>query len=119
MKTLHKVLLPVPFLLLLPAMAIQDPEKGASIDPQHVVRLSQLQYVDALGQTQSIPARNMLEVRAVVDAPEGMRLEVFYENGDYSLLDVRGFHLIRAGQDVQEVRFTRTKVERLGFPKIP
>lgn len=120
MKTVWKLLLPVPLALGLLAMMPQGAQgaedPAAKTDILRVLQLSQLQYVDLAGKTVALPARSMLEVRLVDDASDRLRLEIFYENGDYSLIDVQGFHIIRAGQDVQEVRFVRTKKERLAFP---
>lgn len=122
MRTVWKLLLPVPLALGLLAMmpqGVQGSEDAATkADVQRVLQLSQLQYVDLAGKTVALAARNMLEVRLVDNAGEHLRLEIFYENGDYSLVDVQGFHVIRTGQDVQEVRFTRTKKERLAFPML-
>lgn len=122
MKTVWKLLLPVPLALGLLAMMPQgtqgSEDAAVRADVQHALQLSQLQYIDLSGKTVALAARNMLEVRLIDNAGEHLRLEIFYENGDYSLIDVQGFHVIRAGQDVQEVRFTRTKKERLIFPML-
>lgn len=114
------LLLPLPFVFLLLAMMPQGSQTGedpaAKADVIRVLQLSQLQYIDLSGKTVALPGRSMLEVRLIDDAGEHLRLEIFYDNGDYSLIDAQAFHIIRAGQDVQEVRFVRTKKERIGFP---
>lgn len=119
MNTPVKLLLSAIAILGLLAMMPQNPgqdDPAAKADVQRIVPLSQLQYVDLNGKTTALAARSMIEVRLVDDASDRLRLEVFYDNGDYSLMDVQAVHVIRAGQDVQEVRFVRTKKERLQFP---
>jgi len=123
MNKFCRLLLPLPIAIALLAMVPQDPQ-GAD-DPvlkndlTQVVRCSQLQYVDLAGQTKVLTARSMVEVRMADDGPRGMRLEIYYENGDYSLIEVQGLHLIRQGQDVQDVRLVRTRTARTKFPRIP
>jgi hypothetical protein len=121
-KTALKLLIPVPLVVLLLAMMPQTPQgttgPGANNDIVQVASFSQLQYVDLAGKLTVLPSRSMLELRLIEDAPRGLRLEIYYENGDYSLVDAQAFHLIRHGQDVQEVRLVRTRQEHLGFPRL-
>lgn len=124
MKTAWKLLLPVPFLLALVAMVPQGPGSSGASDAAKdeitaQIRFAELQYVDRAGQTHAVPSRNILLLRLMEDVPEGLRLEIYYENGDYSLIDVQGFHLLRQGRDVQEVKLARTRRDRMLFPRIP
>lgn len=110
--------LAVPAVLVLLAMAPQGPQDdpAAKTDLAQVVSLSQLQYVDSVGKSIAVPARSMLEVRLLEDFQHGLRFEIYYENGDYSLVDAQAMHLVRAGQDVQEVRFVRSRLARMKYP---
>jgi hypothetical protein len=132
MKTIWKFLIPVPLALALLAMVPQAPDAAAQgtsnqdvtqgtnkEDVATTVRMAELQYVDRAGQVRSVPARTILVLRLLEGAPNGMRLEINYENGDYSMVDVQGFHLIRAGRDQQDVRLIRSRVDRMSFPRLP
>jgi hypothetical protein len=123
MKTIWKFLLPVPIALGLLAMVPQGPDAAqpgaTNNDVASTVRIAELQYVDRAGQTRSVPARSILVLRLLEGAPEGLRLEINYENGDYSLIDVQGFHLLRAGHDQQDVRLIRSRPDHMVFPRLP
>lgn len=121
MKT-WKLLLPIPFVAALVAMAPQDPAPAdgqASADATTIIRISEFQYVDLQGKTNVVPARNVLEVRLLEDIAQNVRLEVLYENGDYSMVDAQAFHLLRSGRDQLDVRFVRSNSARLRFPRLP
>ncbi|GAB4135933.1 MAG: hypothetical protein Fur0037_00020 [Planctomycetota bacterium] len=117
MKTVLK-LLPVPLLFALFAMVPQAPGSAEAKDVTAVLAVSQVQYVDMAGNTVSLAARGVLEMRVLEDAGEHIRLEILYQNGDYSLVETQGLHVLRSGQDMQDVRFTRTKRDRILFPFI-
>jgi len=117
-----KLLLPIPCVFALLAMAPQSPqgsEDPAVTDQTAIVRMSELQYVDQQGKTSVIPSRNVLEVRMLDDHPHGLRLEITYENGDYSLIDAQALHVLRSGRDLMDVRLVRSKQARLRFPRLP
>jgi hypothetical protein len=122
MKTIWKFLIPLPLALGLLAMVPQGPDAAqpgaTNNDVANTVRIAELQYVDRAGQVRSVPARSILVLRLLEGAPEGLRIEINYENGDYSLIDVQGFHLLRAGRDLQDVRLIRSRVDRMVFPRI-
>ncbi|MCA8951387.1 MAG: hypothetical protein KDE27_17905 [Planctomycetes bacterium] len=117
-----KLLLAVPVVAAL-AMVPQDPSRaGGAGDPSlddiaHVLPISELQYVTRQGQTTVVSARNVVEIRLIDDLPEGIRLELYYDNGDYSLIDAQAFHLLRAGQSTREVKLVRGKQSRMRFPQ--
>jgi hypothetical protein len=123
MKHLWKFVLPVLPIAVLVAMAPQGPEQDATAGTKEEIsvqfRFAELQYVDRNGQGHAVPARNLLAVRLLEDGREGMRLEIVYENGDYSLIDAQAFHLLRQGRDVAEVRLVRTSRARVLFPRMP
>lgn len=121
MKT-WKMLLPLPLAVAAIAMVPQSPqgtEDPAVADISTVLRVTEIQYVDSQGKTSVIPARNIFEVRLLEDAPKGMRLELLYDNGDYSLIDAQALHVLRSGRDPMDVRFVRSARSRLRFPKLP
>jgi hypothetical protein len=112
-----KLLLPVPFLI---ALAFVPQGQAPDTTPPDVVlnaSISELNYVNQQGVTTSVPARNVVEIRVVEDVAHAIRLELYYDNGDYSLVDATSFHLIRAGSGVREVRLVRGKQSRMRFPK--
>jgi hypothetical protein len=119
MKT-WQALLPIPCLCVLVAMmpqsqGTQDP---AVADVVQVMQMSEMHYVDMQGKTSVIPSRNVLEVRLLEDTTQGMRFEIVYENGDYSLIDAQAIHLLRTGKDAMDVRFVRSTRARMRFPKL-
>ena len=69
------------------------------------------------GITTVVNARNVVEIRILEDVPQGIRLELFYETGDYSLIDAQAFHLLRNGGSTREVKLVRGKQARMRFPK--
>lgn len=118
-----KLLLFVPVLAAL-AMVPQEPQAPAaaaaeSADVTAVVSLAELRYVDMQGNSQTVPARNVTEIRFFDDNSQRVRLELSYENGDYSLVDAQAFHLLRAGASTREVRLVRSKSQRMRFPRLP
>ena len=94
----------------------QNPGDPSLADQTHVVAISELQYVTPHG-TKSVSARNVVEIRLLEDVAEGLRLELYYDNGDYSLIDCQAFHLLRTGQVTREVKLVRGKQSRMRFPK--
>ena len=116
------LLLPVPCVAALLAMVPQDPrgtEDPAVTDVSTVLRVTELQYVDNQGKTSVIPSRNVFEVRLLEDTQHGMRFEILYDNGDYSLVDAQALHVLRSGRDPMDVRFVRSVRARQRFPKLP
>lgn len=121
MKT-WQLLLPVPFVVASLAMMPQGPqgtEDPAVTDISTVLHVSELQYVDLQGKTSVVPARNVFEVRMLEDTPQGIRLEILYDNGDYSLIDAQALHVLRSGREPMDVRFVRSRKARQRFPKLP
>ncbi len=121
MKT-WKMLLPIPCVVALVAMMPQVPqgtEDPAVTDISTILRVSEMQYVDLQGKTSVIPSRNVFEVRMLEDTQQGIRLEILYDNGDYSMVDAQALHVLRSGRDPMDVRFVRSRRSRLRFPKLP
>lgn len=114
-----KLLLPVPFLLALAMMpqGRQDGGDPSLADIVNVLPISELNYVNAQGATTVVSSRNVVEIRVIEDHPHGIRLELYYENGDYSLVDVQAFHLLRNSGPTRDVKLVRGKQARMRFPK--
>lgn len=114
-----KLLLPVPFVLAI-AMVPQNPQNAGDpslADQVSVVPISELDYVTPQGTTTVVSARNVVEIRLLEDSPHTIRLELFYENGDYSLIDAQAFHLLRNSGSTREVKLVRGAKARMRFPK--
>jgi hypothetical protein len=118
-------LLLIPFAAAL-ALLPQDPQPSTTppappgSEPTTIVSISELQYLNQLGAPVSIPARNVVEVRLLEEYEQHVRIELIYDNGDYSLLDTQGFHLLRNnGGATREVRLVRGKKANMRFPRLP
>jgi hypothetical protein len=103
------------------AMVPQDPSTAdpSLVDQTAVTTISELQYINLQGTPVNVPARSVVEIRFLDDAGEHIRLELVYDNGDYSMLTVQGFHLLRNGGSSREVRLVRGKSVRMRFPRLP
>ncbi len=113
-----KLLLPVPFVVALAFVPQgQSPPDTAVADVTQNVTIAELNYINLQGAPTSVSARNVVEIRVIEDVGQAIRLELYYENNDYSLLDVQGFHLLRNGSATREVRLVRGKQLRMRFPK--
>lgn len=119
MKTWMK-LLPVPAALGLLAMTPQSdqgPQDPNVSDTVQVMQMTELHYVDMQGKSTVVPSRNVFEVRMLEDVPQGIRIELLYDNGDYSLIDAQSLHILRNGKEPMDVRFVRSVRSRMRFPK--
>jgi hypothetical protein len=115
-----KLLVPVPLVAAL-AMVPQDPQPvaaDATAEVSTTAPITELQYVNLQGTTQVVTARQVVEIRLVEDHTQHIRLELIYENGDYSLIHAQAFHLLRNGTSSREVRLVRSKQSKMRFPKL-
>lgn len=114
-----KLLFAVPVVAAI-AMAPQDsPSNNADVADIVTVRtISELQYTPIHGASVSVPARNVVEIRYMDDRSDNIRLELIYENGDYSMQTVQGFHLLQTGASGREVRLVRGASARMRFPRL-
>lgn len=117
------LLLPVSLAAVFVA-APQDPVAAparptASGDTAAVVSLSELRYTTPQGTAQTISSRTVVEIRLLEDHPNSIRLELLFENGDYSMIDAQAFELLRNGGNTREVRLVRSKVAGMRFPRLP
>lgn len=115
-----KLLFAVPVVAAI-AMAPQDPPSNdaAIADIVTVRTISELQYTPLNGSSVSVPARSVVEIRYMDDRSEHIRLELVYDNGDYSMQTVQGFHLLQTGAGGREVRLVRGASARMRFPRLP
>jgi hypothetical protein len=113
-----KLLLPVPFVVAL-SMVPQGQDKPVPDEVTAVVQLSELRYTTPDGNTQAISSRSVVEIRVLTDVPTGIRLELVYDNGDYSMIDAQAFHLLRNAGSTREVKLVRTKSAQMRFPRLP
>ncbi|MCA8973819.1 MAG: hypothetical protein KDC98_03820 [Planctomycetes bacterium] len=115
-----KFLLAIPVVTAL-AMVPQAPQGQGSGDPaladlSQILVISELQYTTAHGKTAAVSAQSVVEIRLLEDVTEGIRLELYYDNGDYSMVNAEAFHLLRTGPSTREVKLVRTKQARMRFP---
>lgn len=116
-------------LLLVPAVAAtlalvpQDPVaqdgQPKATDTVAITNLSDIQYTDLQGKTTTVSARNVVEVRLLEDVGLHVRVELVYENGDYSMIDAQSVHVLRHGTGSREVRLVRTNRAGMRFPRLP
>lgn len=103
--------------------AKQDPQKPADevvpAESTAILSISELQYVTQQGKTMNIPARNVVEIRMFDGQNDHIRLELLYDNGDYSLIDAQAMHLLRNGGGTRDVRLIRTGGSAMRFPRLP
>lgn len=119
-----KYLLPVPVVAAL-AMVPQDPQAQPTTavapptEQVNAITMSDLQYINLQGVATVVPARAVAEIRLIEDRAQHIRLELIYDNGDYSLIDAQAFHLLRNGSGSREVRLVRSSSDRMRFPRLP
>jgi len=103
------------------AFVPQDPQQPAE-PPQEqstVISLAEMQYVDRQGETRSVPSRNVVEIRVFEDDSDHIRLELLYDNGDYSLIDAQALHILRSGGSTRDVKLVRASRRNMRFPRLP
>lgn len=101
-----------------PARTVQDPQPKPDGE-SNVLSITELQYVTLQGKTMNVPARNVVEIRMFDGQNQHIRLELLYDNGDYSLIDAQAMHLLRNGGGSRDVRLVRTDGKSMRFPRLP
>jgi hypothetical protein len=104
------------------AMVTQDPAEPKGQEPEEpaaIMSMSEMQYTDLQGKTTVVAARNVVEIRLLADVLDHVRLELLYENGDYSMIDAQALHLLRNGTPTREVRIVRARGSNTRFPRLP
>lgn len=86
---------------------------------QMVWNFAMLQYVDAQGELREIRAGDLRSIHLLLAEQTGlMRMELVYENNDYSSVEVRDFHLIRrsSAASTADVPVLRSLIQGMSFP---
>ena len=124
-----KMFVPVAAIATL-AMVPQDPKPADAAPPPAAttspapaeqvaaVSISEMHYLP-LHATERVvvPAKNVVEIR-LIELGTHLRLELSYENGDYSLVEAQAFHLLRnTGQSARPVRLVRGPADGMRFPR--
>jgi hypothetical protein len=97
----------------------QEPAPQSRPEQSAIVAVSEVHYL-ALNSTERtvVPAKNIVEIRLVEDRGNHIRLELSYENGDYSLIEAQAFHLLRnTGQSSRPVKLVRGNADGMRFPR--
>jgi hypothetical protein len=105
-----------------PNQSIQDPKPVDPNKPNEttsIISLSELQIKDRQGVMSVISARTVVEIRMFDGMNDHIRLELLYENGDYSLFDAQAIHILRNGDASRDVKLIRTEPTRMRFPRLP
>jgi hypothetical protein len=100
-------------------MVPQGQGAPAPDDLTAIVPISELQYVNLQGTLATVSGRSVVEIRVIEDSTDNIRVELIYENGDYSLIVAQSIHLLRNAGGTREVKLVRTKTPRMRFPRLP
>ena len=112
-------------LALLPWTLAAFPSSGSQTtaqDPfrqQMVWNFAMLQYVNAQGELTEVRATDLRSMHLLLAEDTGlMRLELVYENNDYSSVELSDFHLIRrsSASGSADVSVIRSRVQGMSFP---
>lgn len=77
-----------------------------------------LQYTNSSGKVMEIPASTVTKIWLLADTEGGLRMEIAYENGDFSSLQIQDFHVIRRSSKLAsvDVPVVRTDISGMAFP---
>ena len=78
-----------------------------------------LQYVNAQGELREVRAADLRSMHLLLAQETGlMRMELVYENNDYSSVEMRDFHLIRRSSAASsaDVPVVRSLIQGMSFP---
>ena len=105
---------------VLPQMG-QDPATLIAQDPfqqEALWNFAVLQYTNDAGQTVEVAASAIAKLWLVSMGHGRMRLELLYQNRDYSQVDLRGFSIIRRSNAYAavDIPIIRTTVSGMAFP---
>ncbi len=101
-----------------PSLPSQDPQNPEAENVK-VMPISALSYMTANGERQIIRAEKIVEIRLFDDHSHSVRIELLYENGDYSLIDAQQFNIMRRTGSPRDVRLVRTQRSKMRFPWLP
>ena len=90
-----------------------------SFRQQMVWNFAMLQYVNGMGELTEVRATDLRSMHLLLAEDTGlMRMELVYENNDYSSFEIRDFHLIRrsSASGSADVSVTRSRIQGMSFP---
>ena len=112
-------------LAFVPRQDPQDPQQPAKpeqaeapVEVVQIMPISELRYTDMQGSLQTVSSRTVVEIRLFQNVTDRIRLELTYDNGDYSLIEAQAIHVLRSGS-TRDVRLVRTTNANMRFPKLP
>lgn len=101
-----------------PAPVAQNPQ-DENPEVVNIMPISELQYVTLNGKSETISSTSVVEIRIFNEQTDRIRLELLYDNGDYSLMDVQTMHILRKSGITRDVRLVRSKRNAMRFPNWP
>ena len=101
-----------------PSPVAQNPQE-ANPEVVNIMPISELQYVTLNGKSETISSTSVVEIRIFDEQTDRIRLELLYDNGDYSLMDVQTMHILRKSGVTRDVRLVRSKRSAMRFPNWP
>ena len=102
-----------------PNQSSQDPKPVEPDESSSIISMATLQVKDLQGSISSISAQTVVEIRIFDGINDHIRVELLYENGDYSLIDAQAIHMLRTGGVSRDVKLIRTQPKRMRFPRLP
>ncbi|MFO1054168.1 MAG: hypothetical protein U1F36_18275 [Planctomycetota bacterium] len=116
---------------LMPLLSMQDSQQDAGAKSNQLAKndpfyqestwsFTILQYTNSRGDLVEIPARNITKLWLLKDEDGDLRMEVLYQNRDYSSLAIRDFSLIRSAPAATavDVPIVRTSINGMTFPEM-
>ena len=111
------------FAAAVPVLAVSSgvQDSKTSQDPfyqESTWNLAMLQYTSARGDVVEIPARLLTKVWILKTEEGRLRMEILFENRDYTTIELRDFSVIRAspGLSPVDVPFVRATIDGMAFP---
>lgn len=98
--------------------APQDPQRRDPFQQQSVWNFAILQYTDSKGDVVEVPARDIARIHLLATVEDRLRMEIVYQNRDYSSIAIRDFSVIRTSPTVtaSDVPVMRGRFETMAFP---
>jgi len=101
------------------ALPVQDAKQKANPFYQAAqLNFAILQYTNSKGKSVEVPASTITKIWLIADSDGDLRMEISYENGDYSSLAINDFHVIRRSSNLAsvDVPVVRSDMSGLAFP---
>lgn len=101
------------------ALPVQEAQQKANPFYQTArLNFAVLQYTNARGKAVEVPASTITKIWLIADSDGDLRMEIAYENGDFSSLAIGDFHVIRRSNNLAsvDVPVVRSDMSGLAFP---